>query len=462
MITRVALAERLSAAGFAAADADRRAAMIDDAVRTFEQSTGKAPRWAWFVPGRIEIFGKHTDYAGGRSLVAAAPRGFAIVAGPRADGLVSAIDARWQVAMDVRPDGDPRSFRGWANYVAVVARRLAANFPGAALGTDLVFSSDLPRAAGLSSSSALVVAVASALVRRANLADRPDWRNFLPTRFDLAGYLGAVENGLTFGALAGTSGVGTHGGSEDHTAILSCRAEHVSAYAYLPVRQTGEALMPDDWRFVVMASGIEADKAGSARGRYNRASLATRALLQFAQAHSGEPRWASLADVVNTPEAIAALNDELDACKAVVQPQLAAGEDIPTFAAADLRRRLSHFLAEDARVPLAVEAFQRRDRAALGELSEASQRDADALLGNQIPETCALAAFAHESGAFAASSFGAGFGGSVWALVETDQVPAFVDQWRDRYRAAYPAVAEGACFVARPGPATTEIPLSGS
>ena len=30
-----------------------------------------------FVPGRIEVLGKHTDYAGGRSLVAAVPRGFA-------------------------------------------------------------------------------------------------------------------------------------------------------------------------------------------------------------------------------------------------------------------------------------------------------------------------------------------------------------------------------------------------
>ena len=29
-----------------------------------------------FVPGRIELFGKHTDYAGGRSLVCAVDRGF--------------------------------------------------------------------------------------------------------------------------------------------------------------------------------------------------------------------------------------------------------------------------------------------------------------------------------------------------------------------------------------------------
>ena len=30
---------------------------------------------SWRVPGRIEVFGKHTDYAGGNVLVCAAGRG---------------------------------------------------------------------------------------------------------------------------------------------------------------------------------------------------------------------------------------------------------------------------------------------------------------------------------------------------------------------------------------------------
>jgi galactokinase len=42
----------------------------------------------WFAPGRIEVFGKHTDYAGGRSLVCAVPRGVTIEAQPSDDGLV--------------------------------------------------------------------------------------------------------------------------------------------------------------------------------------------------------------------------------------------------------------------------------------------------------------------------------------------------------------------------------------
>ena len=38
---------------------------------------------AFFVPGRIEVLGKHTDYAGGSSLVVAAEQGFCLVAAPR-------------------------------------------------------------------------------------------------------------------------------------------------------------------------------------------------------------------------------------------------------------------------------------------------------------------------------------------------------------------------------------------
>ena len=33
---------------------------------------------AWFVPGRLEVLGKHTDYAGGNSLLAAVEQGITV------------------------------------------------------------------------------------------------------------------------------------------------------------------------------------------------------------------------------------------------------------------------------------------------------------------------------------------------------------------------------------------------
>ena len=110
-----------------------------------------------------------------------------------------------------------------------------------------------------------------------------------------------------------------------------------------------------------------------------------------------------------------------------------------------LERRLDHFIREDARVPAAVDAFRDADAARLGELSFQSQADAEVLLGNQIPETIALAQRARDRGAFAACSFGAGFGGSVWALVERAAAPRLAADWHPD------------AFTADPAPPLTEL-----
>jgi galactokinase len=92
----------------------------------------------------------------------------------------------------------------------------------------------------------------------------------------------------------------------------------------------------------------------------------------------------------------------------------------------------------------------------MGELSEFSQRGAEELLGNQVPETIELVRSARTCGAMAACSFGAGFGGSVWALVETERAKAFATMWIADYTAHYPS-AGPVCFAARPGPPLMEL-----
>ena len=69
-----------------------------------------------------------------------------------------------------------------------------------------------------------------------------------------------------------------------------------------------------------------------------------------------------------------------------------------------------------------------------------SQQDAERLIDNQIPATSDLVATALDRGAFAASSFGAGFGGSVWALVDRASARTFANDW------------DSAAFLANPGP----------
>jgi galactokinase len=71
-----------------------------------------------------------------------------------------------------------------------------------------------------------------------------------------------------------------------------------------------------------------------------------------------------------------------------------------------------------------------------------------------VPETIALARTARELGAYAASAFGAGFGGSVWTMVAADEAGGFARRWRDAYAAASrEAAARSEFFVSAAAPA---------
>jgi galactokinase len=335
--------------------------------------------------------------------------------------------------------------RGWRRYVAVTARRLAANFPGSDLGVDVAFASDLPRAAGMSSSSALIIALANVLVRRGRLDTREEWTSAIASIDERVEYFGCVENGDSYRGLAGTHGVGTEGGSEDHAAILMGRAGHLSQFGFMPLRRLSEVELPPQWSFIIASSGVHADKAGTVRTQFNRAARAARAIVELWNGTTGA-RSRSLA------QALATNTDAGHRLREAIERSSDSA-----FTKADLLRRLDHFTREDRRLPEAVAAFALGDAGRLGELSAASQADADSLLGNQVIETNDLVAAARATGALAASSFGAGFGGSAWALVPAADADAFGPAWRDAYLAHHPERAGARWFAGRPAPGSLEV-----
>ena len=408
----------------------------------------------YYVPGRIEVLGKHTDYAGGRSMLCAVERGIRLVAAPRADARVRIVDAGSGelVEFELRSNLAPRPGH-WSIYPLTVARRIASNFPGppSLRGADLALASDLPPAAGLSSSSALVVAVFTALAAVNALDRRPEYRANIRSDMDLAGYLGTVENGQSFGTLSGggggggggggsDGGVGTFGGSEDHTAILCSQAAVLRQYAFCPVRHERDVPFPQGWRLVIAVSGVVADKTGGARERYNRAAAQAAALL-------------------------AAWCRATKRSDATLAAALASAPDAPAqmgrIVGGSLRQRLEQFFAESTEIiPAAAESLARGDIAALGPLVDRSQELAERCLENQVPETIGLARRARELGAAAASAFGAGFGGSVWALVREEAAPEFRARWAEVYGQDFPAVAPRAeFFVTGAGPGLTRVSI---
>ncbi|RMB58212.1 GHMP family kinase ATP-binding protein [Tessaracoccus antarcticus] len=375
----------------------------------------------WFVPGRLEVFGKHTDYAGGNSLLAAVDRGVTIDLSD-ADAHTTASTTASSGDVVLRNGETPDLPSGhWGGYVSAVVERLRLNF-GEIRPVRLHVDSDLPLASGMSSSSALVVALALSLIDHNGLRDTPQWRENIHNDIDLAGYMACFENGMTFGTLDGVRGVGTFGGSEDHTAMLCCKADHLTQFRFCPIVEGESVLVPDDLSFVVAVSGLLAEKTGAALASYNQASIRTREIVAAWNDATGR-------EDVTIADALASDEDASEGLRAVVghSPELTS--------------RLRAFLTEsEDLIPAATAALRTGDLETFGHLSDLSQKNADKQLGNQVPETNRLQALARELGAHGASSFGAGFGGSVWALTGTSDAEAFGEEWLARYTSEYPGV----------------------
>jgi galactokinase len=442
--------EQLAAAGMSETEAVEKDPLFGRAFGMLT-STGAAgqPVRGYFVPGRIEVLGKHTDYAGGRSLLCTVERGFCMVARPRTDAELHVVNARSRQCCVVALDPDlPPADEVWCNYPATVARRLARNFPSARTGADIAFVSDLPAAAGMSSSSALMVSIYLALADLNALEKAESYEREIHNQEDLAGYLGTIENGQSFGALAGDRGVGTFGGSEDHTAILCSRGGELRQYSFCPIRHERTVRMPASLVLAIAVSGVAAIKTGAARTGYNRASLAARKVLELWHRAAGRNDLTIAAAAASAPDAPERMRAILRESK--------EGD----FAAGELCDRFEQFHEESERIiPAATGALAEGDLGRFGALVDRSQLGAERLLGNQVPETIGLVKSARTLGAVAASAFGAGFGGSVWAMVPAERAPDFERQWAEWYTGRFPAAENARFFTTRPGPSALRLDI---
>jgi galactokinase len=203
--------------------------------------------------------------------------------------------------------------------------------------------------------------------------------------------------------------------------------------------------VPEGWVFALGVSGVVAEKTGAAQVLYNRASLSVRSLVDAWNA-AGEGDQVYLARILaSSPDAPSRL-----------RAAVAAGYG--DFTAAELEQRLSHFEAEDALIDSAAKALAVGDLDAFGESVARSQEWTESMLGNQVPETILLAQAARHHGAAAASAFGAGFGGCVWALVRSDGAADFLQAWAGAFHGRFPRRIGASHFFTSPaGPAAFEL-----
>jgi galactokinase len=396
----------------------------------------------------VELVGKHVDYAGGRSLTCAVDLALRIDAEALREPVLRA-DAgpeRGSVVMPLDADAAPTD-ASWSVYVAAVTRRFARDFPHFRRGVSVRISGDLPEGAGLSSSSALIVALATALADANDASNDAQWRSAIPNALARAEYFAAIETGAPYGAFAGEEGVGVRGGAQDPIAIICGQAGTMSQFSYLPARLERRVPWPAEYVLAIGVSGVHAVKTGNAQRQYNQASEAMRSLVR---------RWNS--ETGRHDETVAeALSSGPDAADRLTR--VARAQESTEIGAEYLVPRLEQFREEvDVIVPGVGDALRDRDWRSLGDLVERSHALATTALGNQVPETGFLVRSARERGAIAASAFGAGFGGAVWAMVRDESSTAFIPQWRADYEAAFPNRAAAAQWiVTRPAEPAREV-----
>jgi len=354
---------------------------------TFVHHFGGQPK-LFRAPGRVNIIGGHTDYNEGFVLPTTTGLHTWIAIAPRADRTLRVFSRLFDRLEEIELDRIEKCTDAqWYEYVKGVASILES--AGYRLrGADIVIDGDIPLGGGLSSSASLEIALAFALLDRAEIEI---------DRGELAQLCQRVE----------TEYVGIRCGIMDQYVISRCAKNRAMMLDCRSLAFQSVA-MPADARLLVVDTGVSHRLPD---GEYNSRR---------------EECEAAVALLAGKIPQLRALRD-LDLVQLEAKQKLLDDR---------LYRRCRHIVSENQRVQDACAALQRGDVRRLGELitaSHVSLRDdyeiscdeLDALVG--IMNSC--------PGVYGSRLVGGGFGGCAVCLVDATQLDPVMDRVRTEYAA---------------------------
>lgn len=366
----------------------------EDVIPAFEQLVQQGAL-VYRAPGRVNLIGEHTDYNDGFVMPAAIDLfTYAAIKARQDRRLRIHSESFSEVVEHDLDEANPAATGHWSDYVrGVVAILERAGYR--LKGADLSIRSDVPIGAGLSSSAAVEVAAAYALL---------DYSGHEIDRLQLAKLCQQAENEFVgmrcgimdqFAACFGRAG---------HALMLDCRSLE---YRLLP--------LPGDARLVVCNTMVKHELASS---EYNRRRLECEAAslhFNFAQQGLGVLRDVTLTDL------------ERD------------GVDLDDV----LFKRSRHVVSENARVLKAASALERGDLSEFGELmyeSHYSLRDDFEVSCEELDVMVELAS--QFEGVYGSRMTGGGFGGCTISLVRSECVDHFKETIAEGYHRATGVVPE--------------------
>jgi galactokinase len=380
--------------------------------RAFRAQFGGEPTVVMRAPGRVNLIGEHTDYNDGFVLPVAIDRSALVASELRADRRVQihALDLDAQTTFrlaDVSPGEGIVRRDDWSDYPRGVAWALQSR--GEALaGMNAVLSSDVPVAAGLSSSAAVEVAFAYAWQQLSG---------FSLELSDLALICQRAENefvGVNCGIMDQfISALGQAG----HALLIDCRS---LAHEAVPLPEGVTIIICDSMK-----------RRGLVDSAYNERRRQCQTAVDLLQQYL--PKITALRDV--------SINDLARFDN--VLPQL-------------VHRRVRHVVSENTRVHVFADALRRDDLVAAGKRmneSHVSLRD-DYEVSCAELNTLVEAAWA-APGVYGSRMTGAGFGGCTVSLVANDAVEAFSESVQAAYETQTGLTPQ--IYASRPSQGVSEV-----
>ena len=348
-------------------------ALADNFRRVF----GQTPR-LFRAPGRVNLIGEHTDYNDGFVMPAALDFScWAAIAG-RGDRRVVVRSENLQIASEIDlEENNPRRRGEWSDYVQGVAVELEQ--AGRRLrGANLLIQSEVPIGSGLSSSAAIEVASALALLHNSGLEME---------RLEVARLCQRAENEFVGARCGIMDQFAACFGQAGHALLLDCRS-----------LQYGPLPLPAGAALVICDSGVRHEVA---KGEYNTRRAECEAGVKLLARQ--RPEVQALRD--------ATLGD-------LERNRAELGEVV--------YRRCRHVITENARVLQAAEALQRGDLPEFGRLMKESHHSLRYDYEVSCAELDLLVDLANrQQGAYGARMTGGGFGGCTVNLVEAGEVEEF-------------------------------------